>query len=113
MPTITAGRLADADPIRSYADIVAAHHALCLKADNGGHRHADAASRVNRLGVLYRKATAITDVIRDAAETALAAVHEALRKPPGRPVEEMDRFDVADAWLDRLALLVHAPTDGR
>lgn len=113
MPTITAGRLVDADKIRSYNDIVAAHHALCLKADNGSHRHADAASRVNRLGRLYRTAAVITDVIRDAAETALAAVHQALRKPLGRPVEEMDRFDVADAWLDRLDLLVRAPTDGR
>lgn len=113
MPTITAGRLAAADQIRCYDDIVAAHHALCLKADNGGHRHTDAAHRVNRLGFLYRTPAAVTDEIRAAAETALAAVHQALRTPPGRPVEEMDRFAIADAWLDRLSLLVNAPTDGR
>jgi hypothetical protein len=112
MPTTTAGHLADADQIRSYDDIVAAHHALCLTADNGGHRHADAATRVNHLGVLYRKATVITDEIRAAAETALAAVHQALRNPPERPAVR-DRFDIADAWLDGLDLLVHAPTDGR
>jgi hypothetical protein len=112
MPSMTAGRPADADEIRSYSDIVAAHRVLCGKAAAGkGEIYALAANRVAGLGRLYHKADEITDEIRAIAQTALAAVHAGVRAPRNHAWE--DRLDVADAWLDHLSLLVNAPTDGR
>lgn len=114
MPTMTAGQLDDAHEIRSYTDIVAAHHMLCRKVAAGkGLSYVDAASCVEQLGRLYRKPAAITPEMRETAETALAAVHQALKTAPTTDVEHMRQFDVADTWIDRLALLVNAPTDGR
>jgi hypothetical protein len=108
MPTITAGRTADADEIRSYADIVAAHRTLCRQLDKG-RVYADAAQRVRRLGHLYKLAGTITNDLRTVAETALAATREALRTHR----DDADPFAVADTWLDQLSLIVDAPIDSR
>lgn len=110
MPAFTAGRLADETEIGSYDDVIAAHHALCLKVAAGkGAIYADAAYRVARLGQLYRRPATITDLMRDAAEKALTAVHQALRTPQ----KVREEFAVADTWLGRLDLLVGAPADER
>ena len=111
MPTMTAGRLPDADHIRSYADIVAAHRDLSRKVAEGkGAVYAAAAARVTRLGGLYRAPEVLTGEMRTIAETALAAIREVVRTP--RP-EGADRFVVADTWLDQLSLLTLSPDDGR
>lgn len=111
MRTMTAGRLADADEIRSYRDIVAAHRALVAKVAAGkGSLHAEAAARVARLAELYRTPETLTDEMRTVAENAFAAVTEARRV---RRPTVANPFELADTWLDHLALLVTAPTDGR
>jgi hypothetical protein len=106
MPILPSGHLADADQIRSYDDIVAAHHAMCVQVAAGkGDHYVVAARHVADLGVLYRRPAAITDAMRDATEKALAAIHHALKTRP-RPASQ--QFDVATTWLDHLSLLVDA-----
>lgn len=112
MPTMTAGRLANADEIRSYRDIVNAHRVLVTKVAAGkGSIHAEAAARVARLAELYRTPETLTDEMRSVAADAFAAVGEARR--PRQPAVGASPFELADTWLDHLALVVTAPTDGR
>lgn len=115
MPPMTASRPADADEIRSYEDIVTAHRELCRKTGAGdistSSNYSEAATRVRRLGALYREPETLTDEMRAVAGTALAAIRRAARTPRQPDYDRV--LQVADTWLDHMALLVRRPDDDR
>lgn len=114
MPTITAGRPADADKIHSYEDIVAVHKRLTRKTDTDQGDNSvfgEAAEMVRRLAHLYRTPETLTSEMRTTAEAALAAINKAVR---GAHDQDPERgFAIADTWLGHLSILANRPHDGR